>query len=205
MKGFLVVLLVFGALPLAHADEVQKSFLERQYGWYLDIPQGVSTFGFSWNITCPTDRQALPKEGGTAVEGVACRQEDRRFWTVVFWRVPSRIALEAVEKSVFRAMSGGSASYQGYKCKKQQLLPSDADQFGIIHDCSVTAWNGTTYVSYYHFQIPMPKAGEYVRKDGSPETDLAFTIWVQNADPNVRDPDVSKKLRELVAAIKIAN
>ncbi len=196
LRYFAIVVLGFFA-HFAHAGGMQE-FLRDTYGWTIGIRQEVKPLGFSWNIVCQP-KQALPKEGLSALFGTACIQEDRRFWTVVLWRLP-KVTPKMVERDVFSAIAG-SQGYRNVSCR-QKMAPTDADQFGIIKDCSILLQNGTFYVSFYHFQIPMPPGGSFVYQNGEKEENLGFTIWVQNGGPTVSDPDVKEKIRELVSAIQ---
>lgn len=196
LRYFAIVVLGFSA-SFAHAVGMEQ-FLLQNYGWTIGIKQEVKTFGFSWNIQC-APKQALPSEGSSALFGTACTQEDQRFWTVILWRLP-KVTSEMVEHDVFSVIAG-SQGYRKVSCR-QKMLPNPMDQFGIVKDCSILLPNGTFYVSFYHFEIPMPSGGSFVNQNGEKEANLGFTIWVQNANYGISDPDVKEKLRELVSAIQ---
>lgn len=189
---FVIVFLVFG---LSAQSAEMKPFLLEHYGWTIDIKQG-GRFDF-WNIECSATTQLLPKDGVNVFKNWVCRQKDKEYWTVSLWRVPS-VKSTAIEAMVYRTMSEG-LGYGKVTCR-EEVFPSAADPKGVINDCEVPLQHGTFYVSFYHFNIPMPEGSTFVDNDGKKPETLGFTIWVQNA--GISNPAVKGRLRELVSAIR---
>lgn len=176
-----------------------KPFLLDNYGFTIDLrEQERSFFGFSWDLKCSAKNQVLPREGVNTFRFPVCIQKDRTYWTVVLWRT-QMVTPEAVEKVVYNAMSDG-LGYGKIKCR-EEAAPSAVNEKGVIRDCEVPLQHGTFFVSFYHFDIPMPPGGSFVDSDGKQEKTLGFTIWVQNAG-NI-DSTVKDKIRELVSAIQV--
>lgn len=175
-----------------------KSFLLDSYGWTIALGnQERSFFGFSWDLKCSAKNQVLPKEGTNIFRFPVCVQKDKAYWTVVLWRTQT-VAPEAIEKVVYNAMSDGLG--HGKITCREEAAPSAVNEKGVIRDCEVPLQHGTFFVSFYHFDIPMPAGGSSVDSDGKQEKTLGFTIWVQNAG-NI-DPTVKDKIRELVSSIQ---
>lgn len=207
MKLFFAVILGFVLLlPSSFAQTTvgpqpvgPELFLSQNYGWTIDFSkQEKKFFGFSWNFEC-SPKQVFPKEGINVFRYAACVQGDKSFHSVILWRLSS-VKPVAIERMVYNAMSDG-LGYGKAVCN-EELVPSMVNPGGVIRDCALPLQHGTFFVSFYHFDIPMPKGGSFVNDEGKKEETLGFTIWVQNAG-NV-DPDVKKKIRELVSSIQMA-
>lgn len=197
MKRLLCCLFLAFFCSAVSAVEV-KPFLLENYGWTIDLgSKEKNLFGFSWNINCTKSGQVFPKEGVNVFRFPVCVQKDRTFWTVILWRT-NMVAPEAIEKTVYNAMSDG-LGYGKIVCR-EELKPSFVNERGVVRDCAVPLQHGTFYVSFYHFDILMPAGGSFVDQNGEKEKTLGFTIWVQNAG-NI-DSGVKDKMRELVSAIK---
>ncbi len=197
MKKIIFVFL-FAIWSVASAVEM-KTFLLDNYGWTIDLgEQERSFFKFSWDLKCSAKNQVLPKEGINTFRVPVCVQKDKTYWTVVLWRTQT-VAPGAIEKVVYKTMSDGLG--HGKIACREEVVPSVVNEKGIIRDCEVPLQHGTFFVSFYHFDIPMPDGGSFVDEDGKHEKTLGFTIWVQNAG-NI-DPAVKDKIRELISAIRV--
>lgn len=197
MKKLLCCFLLASFCSVVSAVEM-KPFLLENYGWTIDLGnKEKNLFGFSWNISCTRNGQILPREGVNVFRFPVCTQKDRTFWTVILWRT-NMVAPEAIEKTVYNAMSDGLG--HGKILCREEPQPSLVNEKGVVRDCAVPLQHGTFYVSFYHFDIPMPAGGSFVDQNGEKEKTLGFTIWVQNAG-NI-DNGVKDKIRELISAIK---
>lgn len=208
MKFFAIVAMIFMAATSAFAQTVTtgsqgfvgvESFLSQNYGWTIDFSkQERSFFGFNWDLNCSTAKPVLPKEGVNTFYGTPCLQKDKAYYTAIMWRVPSTQSL-SVEKLIFNGMSDGMG-YGKVTCN-EEAFPSAVAEKGIIRDCAVPLGHGTFFVSFYHFDLPMPPGGSFVDNEGVRAEKLSYTIWVQNAD-SVSHAGVPEKIRKLVSWIR---
>lgn len=196
---FFVIVIALIQSTVAHAYATDaESFLLQNYGWTIDFSkQEKKWFDFSWQLDCSSVKPVLPKEGANVFIGTPCLQQDKAYYTAILWRVPSVKSI-AVEKMVYDRMSGG-LGYGKVTCT-EEAFPSAVAEKGIIRDCEVPLQHGTFFVSFYHFDVPMPAGGSFVSNEGKKAEALDFTIWVQNADSVGHV--VKDKFRELISLIR---
>ncbi len=189
------------AAPVWAEESATNSFLSQKYGWTFGVKQESRLFGWSWNLVCPEGRAVLPESGKNVFWNWACRQEDRSYWTIVIWRLPS-VSPAAIEKMIYKGMSDG-LGYGKVECASQKT-DAAGTYGGVIKDCAVPLQNGTFYASFYHFEAKVPAPYSINSNGGLKNSDrLAFTVIVQNA--GISEPQVKEKLRELVSSMKFGD
>lgn len=195
--------LVFVSTAFAGGAET-SAFLKKHYGWTLELEK-KSIFEWRWNIVCHPSRQAFPQSWKTLSQNSICHQEDRAYWTVIYWRLPS-VEPDAVRRMVFNAMAGKGNKPDGIVCTAGEPFIAEGKARGVIEDCAVELSHGKYFVSFYHFDAAVPAPYQTAEKsisDVKTSNALSFTLWVQNAQQS--DPAVKEKLRELARAVRFSS
>jgi hypothetical protein len=204
-----VTVLVFAITPVQAGNVPATEFLAKYYGITIVLPEGADQLGFPWNMTCPSDRDAFPKEGGKFRADWFCNQKTGKGFSVAaYWRLMEQ---KFFEEAMLKEYTGGREYTKECDTK---ILHSAVDSEGVLTSCTVLMSRRygepsemVRHMAFYHFRVELATiphlSADFPLKNlnGSLKKKLGFSLVVGSEDTS--EP-VEGQLRELVAALQPA-